>query len=289
VIDAPIAFAFTAGMVATVNPCGFAMLPAYLGYFLGLEGRDEGDATASLVRALVVGAVVSAGFLVLFGVAGALFSWTSFGVYQVSPWLTVAIGAVLTIAGLAFVRGWSPSIALPRLDRGGRTRGLGSMFVFGLSYAVASLSCTLPGFLGVVSTTFSRESVASGVVTFVAYGLGMGLLLTAITVALALARQGLVGTLRRALPYVQRVSGAIMAVTGAYLIWYGIYEIRLIQRGESTGRGPVGIVTGWSAHLSDRLAGLDPLTTALALALVLTLVVLVALLRSGQRVGPSRR
>ncbi|MFN7150094.1 MAG: cytochrome C biosynthesis protein, partial [Microthrixaceae bacterium] len=26
-------------MVATVNPCGFAMLPAYLSYFLGLEVR----------------------------------------------------------------------------------------------------------------------------------------------------------------------------------------------------------------------------------------------------------
>jgi cytochrome c biogenesis protein CcdA len=28
-------------MVATVNPCGFAMLPAYLSFFIGLEGRDE--------------------------------------------------------------------------------------------------------------------------------------------------------------------------------------------------------------------------------------------------------
>ena len=37
VIDAPLAIAFGAGMLATVNPCGFAMLPAYLGYFLGLE------------------------------------------------------------------------------------------------------------------------------------------------------------------------------------------------------------------------------------------------------------
>ena len=105
-IDAPIAFAFTAGMVATVNPCGFAMLPAYLSYFLGLEGRDEAAATVSLVRALVVGAVVSAGFLVLFGVAGALFSWTSFGVYEVSPWLTVAIGAVLTVAGVSGAASW---------------------------------------------------------------------------------------------------------------------------------------------------------------------------------------
>mgnify|MGYP001611737333 FL=1 len=31
----PLGYAFGAGMVSTVNPCGFAMLPAYLGLFLG--------------------------------------------------------------------------------------------------------------------------------------------------------------------------------------------------------------------------------------------------------------
>jgi len=47
VIDAPLAFAFGAGMVATVNPCGFAMLPAYLSFFLGIE-----DERASVGRAV---------------------------------------------------------------------------------------------------------------------------------------------------------------------------------------------------------------------------------------------
>lgn len=283
-IDAPLALAFTAGMVATVNPCGFAMLPAYLGYFLGLEGTnpDEG-ATASLMRALLVGAVVSSGFLVLFALAVVLISWTSFGVGQVSPWLTVVIGAVLVAVGIAFAAGWNPAFALPKLDKGGRSRGLWSMFVFGVSYAVASLSCTLPAFTGVVATTFSRESVAAGIATFVAYGLGMTLLLMVLTVALALAHRGLVVGLRRALPYVQRVSGVIMALMGLYLLWYGIYEIRLLHRGESGGRGPVGLVTGWSADVSDRLTRIDPLQAGLVLALVACSVVLVALLRTGRR------
>ena len=36
-----LALAFSAGMIATVNPCGFAMLPAYLSYFLGLEAGSQ--------------------------------------------------------------------------------------------------------------------------------------------------------------------------------------------------------------------------------------------------------
>ena len=45
-IDAPFALALTAGMVATVNPCGFAMLPAYLAYFVGAEDAADDDEDA---------------------------------------------------------------------------------------------------------------------------------------------------------------------------------------------------------------------------------------------------
>ncbi|MCB0978134.1 MAG: cytochrome c biogenesis protein CcdA, partial [Acidimicrobiales bacterium] len=220
-IDAPLAYAFTTGMVATVNPCGFAMLPAYLGFFLGAEEDRERDLLTSLVRGLVVGASVSAGFLAVFAVAGLLVSWTSLGVGDISPWLTVVIGAALLVGGIAFVRGWNPAFMLPRLDKGGRDTTLWSMFVFGVSYAIASLSCTLPVFTTVVVTTFSRENVGSGVATFAAYGAGMGMLLMVLTLTLAAARQGMVSALRRALPYVHTVSGVIMALMGAYLVWWG--------------------------------------------------------------------
>ncbi|MCU1497847.1 MAG: putative cytochrome c biosis protein [Acidimicrobiales bacterium] len=279
-IDANFAYAFTAGMVATVNPCGFAMLPAYLGYFLGIQGDDTTETTAGLVRALVVGAVVSAGFLAVFAGAGALVSWGSVSVGEWSPWLTVVIGVVLVAAGAALALGWEPKVLLPRLDKGGRDRGLWSMFLFGVSYAVASLSCTLPVFSSVVASTFSRDSFVSGLATFVAYAAGMALLLMVLTVTLAVARRGLVTGLRRALPHVQRVSGVIMAIMGAYLTWYGIYEIRLQRQGPVADSGPFDLVNHWSAAAQDRLDSLDALQVALALGLVVAVVVLIALLRA---------
>lgn len=281
-IDAPLAAAFTAGMVATVNPCGFAMLPAYLGYFLGIDQGDDARSGASISRALLVGTVVSAGFLLLFAIAGALVSWTSIAVGQFSPWLTIVIGVLLFAMGIAFLAGWEPALALPRLDKGGRSRGLWSMFVFGISYAIASLSCTIGPFTAVVATTFSRSSVAAGVATFVAYGLGMALLLMVLTVSLALARQGVLTKLRRAMPYFTRAAGAIMVIAGAYLTWYGIYEIRLIQQGrQDATRGPVGLVTSWSSDISNWLGDLDPLQIGLALGIVVCGGVLIALLRTG--------
>lgn len=269
------------------------MLPAYLGYFLGVDGGED-ETQVGLVRALVVGGVVSAGFLLLFAVAGALVSWTTVAIGEWSPWLTVVIGTVLVVVGIAFVVGWEPKLSLPRLDKGGQTRGLWSMFVFGISYAIASLSCTIGPFTAVVATTFSRASVPAGIVTFLAYGLGMAMLLMVLTVTLALARQGLLIRLRSALPYVTRISGAVMAVMGAYLTWFGVYEIRLIQRGEQDAtQGPVGLVTGWSSDLSSWLDGFDPIQFALVFGIVVCLVVLAALLRTPKTPktppsGPSR-
>jgi cytochrome c biogenesis protein CcdA len=282
VIDAPLAAAFTAGMIATVNPCGFVMLPAYLGYFLGIDQGDDGRSGASVTRALLVGTVVSAGFLLLFAIAGVLISWTSVAVKEWTPWLTVVIGVALFGLGAAFLAGWEPALALPRLDKGGRTRGLWSMFVFGISYAVASLSCTIGPFTAVVATTFSRASFAAGVATFLAYGVGMALLLMVLTVSLALARQGVLAKLRQAMPYFTRIAGAIMVIAGAYLAWYGVYEIRLVQQGrQDPTRGPVGLVTGLSADLQSWLGDFDPLQIALLLGLVVCVVVLIALLRAG--------
>ena len=68
---APLGFAFAAGMVAAVNPCGFAMLPAYLGLYLGSGDTDGRTHLLRHVgRALLVGGLVTVGFVLLFGVAG---------------------------------------------------------------------------------------------------------------------------------------------------------------------------------------------------------------------------
>jgi cytochrome c biogenesis protein CcdA len=278
VINAPLALAFTAGMVATVNPCGFAMLPAYLSYFLGIEGNDADRAEAGVLRALVVGAVVSLGFAALFGVAGAFISWTSFGIERYASWITIAIGVVLVVMGVAFFRGWEPRLGLPRLDKGGRDRGLWSMFVFGLSYAIASLSCAIGPFMTAVAGTFRRSNVVSGMLVFGAYALGMAVLLMALTLTLALARQSLLRGIRASLPYIQRVSGVIMVTTGAYLTWYGIYEIR-VQDGSLGTAGPVDAVFSWSGDLQNWLSTTGAIRIGLVLGLIAAGAALVALIR----------
>ena len=93
-------------------------------------------------------------------------------------------------------------------------------FLFGVSYGVASLSCTLPIFLTVIGTSLVISDVPSTLGQLILYGLGMGLVITSLTVGMALFRGAMVGGLRKALPYVQPISSVFMLVAGAYIVFY---------------------------------------------------------------------
>lgn len=254
-IDAPLALAFAAGMVAAFNPCGFALLPAYLGWFLGADDAGDPDrrTIASLTRALTVSAVVTAGFVVVFGAVGIVVTQFSLSVQRFAPWLAIVIGLGLVGLGSAVVAGLHPTVPTPRFARSAHGRGLASMALFGVSYAVVSLSCTLPVFLAAVATTFDRSTFVSGVSVFAAYALGMGSVLVALALAMALARRAAVIRARRILPFVHRVAGVVLVLAGAYVSYYAWYDLRL-NRGEQAGAGPVDWVSGWSADVSNWVA-----------------------------------
>lgn len=269
-IDGPLAIAFSSGMLATVNPCGFAMLPAYLSYFLGIEAGDR-DLRTSASRSLSVGLAVSGGFLTVFSLLGLAIYHLSAEVDRWTPWATIVIGVGLTILGVAVVRGFEPTLALPRLQRGGRERTGASMFVFGVSYAVASISCALPLFTAAVVGTFRRENAVSSLAVFVSYSLGMTLVLISLTVSMGMARQGLLRRLRRALPHVTRASGVMLVVAGAYLAHYGWYE-RRVRAGEGGRSRAVDLVTDWSDAIARWVTDAGPMRVGLILVLGLAAV-----------------
>jgi len=213
---AALGLAFSAGALASVNPCGFAMLPSMVSFYLG-QGEDDYAARSGWQRAregLALGAVVTAGFLLVFVVAGVLVSLGAGSIARVFPWATVLIGAALVVLGLWLYLGRSLSVRVPHLEAARVAGSPRAMFVYG----VASLGCTLPIFLIAVGAALTAGPVGS-LALFVAYSLGMGLVLTAVALGAALFRGVVSTTLRRVLPYVQQVSALLLVVAGAYLLW----------------------------------------------------------------------
>jgi cytochrome c-type biogenesis protein len=271
-----LAYAFTAGLVAAVNPCGFPMLPAYLSYFIGLDD-DAADRGARVLRAVSSAGAVSLGFLFVFAALGIPINAGATSIYTWMPWLTIVIGVGLVALGVAMLGGWKPVVLLPRLDRGGRSRRFGSMVVFGVSYAIASLGCTLPVFLIVVTS----GAATAGALSFAAYSLGMTVILMTVSLAIALARESLVRTLRQATRYVDRASGVLLVLVGVYLVWYGRFAI---DPANGTASSPLAWVESWSSRttvwLHDGGAGLG---LGLGAAVATAVVIAVAVSRRARR------
>lgn len=219
--NVPFFYAFTAGMLATINPCGFAMLPAYVSYYLGADEPGFGDASIlqRLLRSLSVGLIMTTGFVLVFGMVGAIFSAGGRVLIQIVPWAAAGIGLLLMGMGLALLAGRRihvPMLTVPRR----RMAGWRGMFLFGIGYAVASLSCTLPIFLIIVGGTLTTTGFLEGLAMFLAYALGMGTVLIAITLGTGLLKGVVVRWLKPVLPYVERLSAVMLILSGGYLLAY---------------------------------------------------------------------
>ncbi|WP_306357898.1 MULTISPECIES: cytochrome c biogenesis CcdA family protein [unclassified Nocardia] len=263
-------FALAAGLVAAVNPCGFALLPGYLALVVAGESVAERGRVVALVRALVATAAMATGFVLVFGGFGLVVAPLAVSVHRYLPVATVAIGAVLVVVGVWLLSGREITVALPKPKGGAPTARLASMTGYGMAYALASLSCTIGPFLAVTSSTFRSGSILGGVAAYLAYATGMALLVGVLAVVVALVGSAATVWTRRLLPYVGKISGVLLVVSGLYVTYYGIYELRLYF-GDGDADDPVIVA---ASQLQQELSrwvgdlGWRPLLIALAALLV---------------------
>jgi cytochrome c-type biogenesis protein len=261
--------ALAAGALAAVNPCGFALLPAYLSLLVLDEGASRRRAVG---RALLLTLAMTAGFVGVFGLVGAVLAPAMSWLPARLPWFTIAFGLLLAALGgwLAAGRGlpalpWRPARA-PAL-----TRSLPSMVLFGAAYALASLSCTIGPFLAIVGSSLRASSTPAGIGLFLAYAAGMGLVVGAAALAVALLRTSLLTRVRRAGPALSRAAGGLLLLAGGYVAYYGWYELRLAADGPRALQDPViraaGTVQQWLAGGLDT-AGVTAVSAVFAALLV---------------------
>ncbi|HEX6988712.1 MAG TPA: cytochrome c biogenesis protein CcdA [Bacillota bacterium] len=217
----------TAGFVAAFNPCGVVLLPAYVTHLLAARYPMAASAVPPLLQGALAGTGMTTGVLVVFGLVGMAVTSVSAVVMRVTPSLAVAVGlGLLAYGGLVLGTGREPGTALGGRVQGalaGRGRGWFRFVVYGAAYGLASLGCTLPVFLAVVAHSLAAAGPMVGLSRFAAYALGMGLAVTALSVLSVLARDAAQGLIRRLLPNLPRLSGALLAGSGGYLVYYWLW------------------------------------------------------------------
>lgn len=265
--DVSFSIALVGGGLATLNPCSFPLLPAFLSFYAGADEAALPAASTRVAQGLVAGLLVTAGCVGVFAIIGLPISLGATALSRALPWLGLTIGVLLTIAGVLTITGSALRLPLRSPLHTGRARGAGAMLLFGAAYGAASLGCTLPLFLIFLGSSLTSRDVADTLLVFAAFAVGMTVVLTAIAVSAALLREGVATRLRALLPYAGKVSGALLVVCGLYLAYYWA-RVRLGPSATLADDPLVGPVTKFTAQLQTYATGNGRAVLIVAAAIV---------------------
>ncbi|MBM3741623.1 MAG: hypothetical protein FJW43_02665 [Actinobacteria bacterium] len=274
-IEGNFAYSFVLGVLAAVNPCGFVLLPTYLLFFLGTREEPNLGTSERLGRALKVSAGVSIGFLGVFFVIGVISRLFTQWIELNAKYAALAIGVVLVVGGVRMLTGWTPKFATPEIG-GTSEKTFRATVVYGVAYAVASIGCTIGFLTTAIFGSIAINGFVSGVISILLYGIGMAMLVAALTVSLAFAKTGIVTVIKNRLGVIQRLAALLVTLTGLYLVLYWYAAIS-----ETRSTAIVSRIERWQTKVASFLQEQGAPRLVLVMTAIVALAVLVS--RAGKR------
>ena len=226
--------AFSAGLISFLNPCGFALLPVYVAYYFKNEGLEKANVLRRIFAGLIFGLMVSLGFAAAFSLIGIIVAYIGRGLLKYVGWFDLFIGILLILIGFIYLFNLNAKVNLNKLTIFGEKlksnklkNKYASFFLYGMGFAIASLGCTLPIFLLVVTAASKAGGILNGLAIFLIYAAGMSFFMILFSLAVALSKTAMEKSLKRWMPYLYKLGSIIVILAGAYLIYNQIVLGRL--------------------------------------------------------------
>ena len=218
--------ALVAGLVSFFSPCVVPLLPGYLSYTTGLSGADLESARRG--RMLAGSLLFVLGFSFVFVSFGALFGAVGEWLITYQDQITLVLGAITILVGIAFLG------AVPWLQRDWRVHrvpavGLAAAPMLGVLFGLGWTPCIGPTLSAITTLAVNEGSAERGALLSFVYCLGLGL--PFIVAALAYRRMlGAIGWVRRHQQWITRLGGLMLIAVGVLLVtgWWDVLvgEIR---------------------------------------------------------------
>jgi cytochrome c-type biogenesis protein len=212
--------AMIAGLVSFFSPCVVPLLPGYLSYTTGLSGADLESARRG--RMLAGSLLFVLGFSFVFVSFGALFGAVGNWFWEYQREITVVLGSVTILVGIAFLG------AVPWLQRDLRIHrvpavGLAAAPMLGVLFGLGWTPCIGPTLSAITTLAVNEGSAERGALLSFVYCLGLGL--PFIIAALAYRRMlGAIGWVRRHQQWITRFGGLMLIAVGVLLVtgWWDV-------------------------------------------------------------------
>lgn len=216
-MDSFLYFSFLQGMLAFSAPCSVALLPAYIISFI-TRNAEQSSKARQISRGLKLAGLSILGILVIYLIAGIVVVVASNIIREYMKWVAISLGGVVIVLGLLMLLGKDVSLSF-HLQQKTYKSEYAEAFFFGVAYAIGALGCLFPLFIVVATQAMGVPSV-QGASYFLAYFLGISILMLTTIFLAIIAQNALLRYLRKIIPYVTRISGALLIFAGIYIIRY---------------------------------------------------------------------
>ena len=204
---------FVAGLVTSVTPCIYPMIPITAGILGG-----AGAATRSRRRQVGYTLLYALGLALVYALLGLLagLTGTLFGTVSANRWAYVAMGTLLLIAALAMLDVFpvaAPTRLVAWASRFG-SQSPWSVFLMGATSGLVAAPCGAPAFAAVLTFVSGTGSGLLGFTYLFVFSIGM----TAVLIAVGVSA-GTLAALPRAgawMNVIKKVSGVLILVMAEY-------------------------------------------------------------------------
>ena len=230
-------FSFSLGVISFFSPCAFPMLPGYISYYIGLDNKYNNSTYKSKKEKIKI--FFKDGILGgIFCASGAILSLVSIGIGISFFGNTIReiikenliifdlfVGIIIIFLGLIMLLNITINIPF-KIKNAPIRKGYYGLFLYGILYSLVSTSCVIPLFIGVMLRAIKTSDVIEGILVFLAYSIGLALLLIIITVLVSAAKITIIKKINKMLPLIQRIGSFILISVGIWLIYnYFLYNI----------------------------------------------------------------
>ena len=268
--------ALLAGALAAFNPCGFGLLPAYLTHVIA-GGANPVPGPSLYLRAIRFSLGMTVGFIGVFGGFALFITPIAGTVQKYLPVVTILVGIMLIAWSVSLLLGknlFLKKIANPNIAPNEKWL---SQVGYGVTFALASLSCTIGPFLAITATAVRSRNFLKSLILFATYSLGMGLVVLILALSVAGTRSRFLGKIKSSNHLISILTGLFFLVVGLYQTWYGWFEIRIL-RGDPVSDPIITFAISIQSRIVRALADVGSISLV-----ILSSAIIAVLLVSGYR------
>ena len=112
------------------------------------------------------------------------------------------------------------NITLPfKIKNAPKRKGYYGLFLYGILYALVSISCVIPLFIGLVIRAINSSNIIEGFLVFFSFAIGLSILFIFVTILSLGAKKAIIKNINNLLPKIQNIGSIILIFVGVWIIY----------------------------------------------------------------------